>query len=111
MLIVAIEVVSGCFYVAVFVPFFEGAVFFVVLEGNFFFYAAVGIPGRADAFQCPVIEFLFQLDLAGFIKLLVFPVKNAFAVVFARVRTVILERERGAAWTAALLPGNQEATA
>jgi len=35
----------------------------------------------------------------------------AFAVVFARVRTVILERERGAAWTAELLPGSREATA
>jgi heme exporter protein C len=28
----------------------------------------------------------------------------AFAVVFARVRTIILERERGAAWTRAILP-------
>jgi heme exporter protein C len=28
----------------------------------------------------------------------------AFAVVFARVRTIILERERGAAWTKPLLP-------
>ena len=32
-----------------------------------------------------------------------------FAVVFARVRTIILERERGAAWTAAHLPQEQPA--
>jgi heme exporter protein C len=32
-----------------------------------------------------------------------------FAVVFARVRTIILERERGAAWTAAHLPQEQAA--
>ena len=35
----------------------------------------------------------------------------AFAVVLARVRTVILERERGAAWTQALLPVTREASA
>lgn len=31
----------------------------------------------------------------------------AFAVVFARVRTIILERERGAAWTRELMPREQ----
>ncbi|RVT53911.1 heme ABC transporter permease CcmC [Rubrivivax albus] len=35
----------------------------------------------------------------------------AFAVVLARVRTIILERERGAAWTQAVLPATREATA
>ena len=35
----------------------------------------------------------------------------AFAVVLARVRTIILERERGAAWTQAILPTPREATA
>jgi heme exporter protein C len=32
----------------------------------------------------------------------------AFAVVFARVRTIILERERGATWTRALLPQQEQ---
>ena len=32
----------------------------------------------------------------------------AFAVVFARVRTIILERERGAMWTRALLPHQEQ---
>jgi hypothetical protein len=32
-----------------------------------------------------------------------------FAVVFARVRTIILERERGAAWTRAHRPQAQAA--
>ncbi len=32
----------------------------------------------------------------------------AFAVVFARVRTIILERERGATWTRALLPHQEQ---
>ena len=35
----------------------------------------------------------------------------AFAVVLARVRTIILERERGAAWTQSVLPATREATA
>ena len=35
----------------------------------------------------------------------------AFAVVFARVRTIILERERGAAWTREFVPAPSEAVA
>jgi heme exporter protein C len=33
----------------------------------------------------------------------------AFAVVFARVRTIILERERGAAWTRPFVPAERVA--